>query len=165
MGGGLPGGGWFHLGGSGDYPQRLTYDGSDLVFDGILRARGGEFVGDVAITTGSLTTESVVISATGIRIDADYGKFGENAIEWWTGGTRYLSIGSNNLELPIGAYVESFGTLTIDAPTIRLAGSVVFLGQMEVPIVAAINATNQSLYEDSASSHLHYKNSLGIVYK
>lgn len=164
-GGGLPGGGWFHLGGSGDYPQRLTYDGVDLVFDGILRARGGEFAGDVMITTGALMTESVVISETGIRIDANYGKFGENAIEWWTDGTRYLSVGSNNLEIPIGAYIESVGKITIGAPTITLAGSVVIVGQIQVPVVAAVDAVNRSIYEDSIDNHLYYKNSLGSVYK
>ena len=47
----------------------------------------------------------------------------------------------------------------------ELAGSVAFLGQMAVPVVAAINATNQSLYEDSADNHLYYKNSLGASYK
>lgn len=49
-------GGWFHLGGSGDYAQRLTYDGADLRFDGLIYARGGEFTGDVTIAQGGSVT-------------------------------------------------------------------------------------------------------------
>ena len=46
-------GGHFHLGGSGDYPQRLTYDGADLTFDGTLYARSGEFTGTVYVGDSS----------------------------------------------------------------------------------------------------------------
>ena len=48
-GGDTTGGGYFALGGQGDYAQRLTYDGQDLVFDGTLYARAGEFTGTVTI--------------------------------------------------------------------------------------------------------------------
>ena len=51
-GGETAGGGFFALGGQGDYAQRLTYDGTDLVFDGTLYARGGEFTGVVEIAAG-----------------------------------------------------------------------------------------------------------------
>lgn len=37
-GGETAGGGWFHLGGSGDYAQRLTFDGSNLVVSGTVYA-------------------------------------------------------------------------------------------------------------------------------
>ena len=51
-GGDTAGGGYFALGGQGDYAQRLTYDGTDLVFDGTIYARGGLFTGIVQIDTG-----------------------------------------------------------------------------------------------------------------
>ena len=158
-GGGTTYGGHFHLGGSGDYPQRLTYDGADLVFDGTLYARDGEFTGSVSVTTGSISTDAVTISQEGIRIDANYGKFGENALEWWTSGTRYLSIGTNNLEVPIAAYIESTGILTITSPR------VIIDGQLQIPVVAAASADDQTLYEDDSDNSLYYKNSLGTAYK
>ena len=52
-GGGTAGGGYFHLGAPGDYAQRLTYDGSDLVLDGTLYARSGN-IGGWTITAGHL---------------------------------------------------------------------------------------------------------------
>ncbi len=51
-GGETAGGGFFALGGQGDYAQRLTYDGQDLVFDGTIYARGGEFTGVVEVKAG-----------------------------------------------------------------------------------------------------------------
>ncbi len=52
-GGETAGGGFFALGGQGDYAQRLTYDGAGhLVYDGTVYARGGEFTGVVEIKAG-----------------------------------------------------------------------------------------------------------------
>lgn len=84
-GGSTAGGGWFHLGGTGDYPQRLTYDGQDLVFDGTLYARGGEFTGDVTVTDGSIWFGGGrgVLDINGMRLQSDpSGNAGYNALTW-----------------------------------------------------------------------------------
>jgi hypothetical protein len=84
-GGSTANGGWFHLGGTGDYPQRLTYDGADLVFDGTLYARGGEFTGDVAVTTGAIVFGGGrgLLNADGITLQSSQsGDEAYNTIKW-----------------------------------------------------------------------------------
>ena len=132
-GGSTAGGGWFHLGGTGDFPQRLTYDGQDLVFDGTLYARGGSFSGDITvdgdltITTGSITTTSVVVDNNGITFDAITGKYDGAGLKWATGATEYLRIGTQvNLGVITGTIIENpvtGGTLTFSAGTIEIVGN------------------------------------------
>jgi len=79
-GGGTPGGGWFQVGNPGDYSHRMTYDGSELVFDGTLRARDGEFIGDVAFGNGTLGVSGLTL-ASDSSLDFD----SINALRWKNG--------------------------------------------------------------------------------
>ena len=136
-GGSTAGGGWFHLGGSGDYPQRLTYDGANLVFDGTLYARGGSISGDMTIggdmtiTTGSLITDSVIISQSGITFDALTGKYDGAGLKWVTGTVEYFRVGTQiDLGDVVGTILESDPVdMTITAPNVYImphgGGSVV----------------------------------------
>lgn len=100
-GGGTPGGGWFQLGNPGDYQQRLTYDGDRLTLDGDIYARGGELgdltlIGDLTLTTGSLTMDTVTIDNIGITFDAILGKYNGGGLRWMDEdtSTEYLCIGT-----------------------------------------------------------------------
>lgn len=79
-GGGTAGGGWFQVGNPGDYSHRMTYDGSELVFDGTLRARDGEFIGDVAFGNGTLGVSGLML-ASDPSLDFD----SINALRWKNG--------------------------------------------------------------------------------
>lgn len=84
-GGDTTGGGYFALGGQGDYAQRLTYDGSNLVFDGTIYARGGEFTGVVEIKPGG-----ALVWAGG------KGRADDTGIEHVEGASSYWEVKPNN---------------------------------------------------------------------
>jgi hypothetical protein len=100
------------------------------------------------------------LSADGLRFDGEYGAFGETgAIEWVIDSSAKLSIGVDDSELPIQSFVEAAGNL-------RLTASMVIVdGQLQIPIVAAASASNQTLYEDDSDGALYYKDSGGTAHK
>lgn len=73
-GGGTPNGGYFSLGQQGNYAQRLTYDGDQLVVNGVVIAGPGSMFGDMVVTnTGSAEKADVAqpLLATGAGHTAD----------------------------------------------------------------------------------------------
>jgi hypothetical protein len=97
-GGSTANGGWFHLGGTGDYPQRLTYDGADLVFDGTLYARdgdvGGWVIGDEYLASANGEVRLSSINGVQIVADGDWTNVQEtNAVSWHDNATYANRIG------------------------------------------------------------------------
>jgi hypothetical protein len=97
-GGSTANGGWFHLGGTGDYPQRLTYDGQDLVFDGTLYARdgdvGGWVIGDEYLASANGEVRLSSINGVQIVADGDWTNVQEtNAVSWHDNATYANRIG------------------------------------------------------------------------
>lgn len=122
-GGESEGGGYFSLGGQGDYAQRLTYDGIDLVFDGTVYARGGTFTGVVEILAGG----ALVWAGGKGRADDTGIEHVETATNYWkvkpdassfmeintSGTTNYASLRITE-DVGIGAYVTG-GALGVHA--------------------------------------------------
>ena len=156
-GGSTSNGGWFHLGGTGDYPQRLTYDGADLVFDGTLYARGGSFSGDMTvggdltITTGSITTTSVVVDNNGITFDAITGKYDGAGLKWATGTTEYLRMGTQVAgNVVVGTIIEdptTGGTLSVAGDNVTIAGVASIIAR-----APAVNITGNGYWRPNSDS-------------
>ena len=149
----------------------LDYDGKGY-FTGEIEATGGVFSGAVRITTGSLETDSVAITQTGVVFDASIATFDGDSFRWRYNGVDYLRLGTI-YELPVvtGAVIDSPETMLriSAADEIMLypgAGKCVVIGgQLQLPQVAAAAAVNRTLYEDSGDGHLYYKDSAGTAHK
>lgn len=153
-GGGTAGGGWFHLGSPGDYSQRLTYDGADLTFDGMLYARGGEFTGNVQVTTGSISTNSVQIAQNGIVFDAILGRFDGAGLHWKTAtGSEKLCIGTLvDLGDITGVVIESTDTaLNLLGPSIVLQATTLSMDGTQIGMYTATPITRPTTSHGAAS--------------
>lgn len=87
--------GYFHLGGTGDYDQHLSYDGTALSLDGTIIARDGK-IGGWTINTDNLQSAdlAVTLSATGgIVLDSLIGLYNSAGIKWANGGTDDFRLG------------------------------------------------------------------------
>lgn len=156
-GGGTSGGGWFQLGGVGEYPNRLVYNGETLVFDGILHARGGEFTGSVTLGPAGelLFGDGNALTADGAVFNAATGKFSSAVIRWTASDVDYFRVGvQTDLGVPQQGFVASLlpvslgseDALYFDAPAITLdAQYLSFFGKVPSvtrPVVPVGSSTN-----------------------
>lgn len=153
-GGETAGDGFFTLGGQGDYAQRLTYDGTNLVFDGTVYARGGTFTGAIVAASGTIAgwtinpnnlasaDGSTILNATGgIVLDALIAQYNQAGVKWMHGGIEYFRIGTELDEGSVAYEVidarENLALRSDGVVSIRPgSGSVVTIGTASTSIVS-----------------------------